>query len=506
MNIKKINRINKSIPMKILLISLIFFMIFTTCILVFETLFFQKFYTSWKMNTLEKNAQNFESDYNKATNDEAVSKLIVDFQDSNNSRIGILDKNGYLKFASSNDLREQSLNERIIRNALNELLSTPGAFVDLKRSGKIKTYIFKNAMLDMKTSDMKTIVSVLPNQKKNEMIFVVSSLQPVNEASAVIQKIFIYVYIVAFIITILLSIIYSNMIAKPLIKLNKTASKMSNFDFTEQYVVNSQDEIGSLGATLNFLSENLDGALKSLKSANLKLKSDIEKERNVEKMRREFVGGISHELKTPISLIEGYAEGIKDDVFEEDDKNYYLDVIIDEAKKMGILVSDMLDLAQLENGNFKLKSEEFYIDKLINVTVKKYYNIFNNKKIDVQLNLAKDTLVFGDTMRIEQVLTNFITNAIRHTDENGTIEVSMKKEVDRAYVFVKNSGKNIEEENLIKIWDKFFKIDKSRNRELGGTGLGLAISKNILMLHKSDFGVKNYEEGVYFYFSLDIIK
>ena len=133
MNIKKINRINKSIPMKILLISLIFFMIFTTCILVFETLFFQKFYTSWKMNTLEKNAQNFESDYNKATNDEAVSKLIVDFQDSNNSRIGILDKNGYLKFASSNDLREQSLNERIIRNALNELLATPGAFVDLKR-------------------------------------------------------------------------------------------------------------------------------------------------------------------------------------------------------------------------------------------------------------------------------------------------------------------------------------------------------------------------------------
>jgi signal transduction histidine kinase len=338
------------------------------------------------------------------------------------------------------------------------------------------------------------------------LIFVVSSLQPVSEAALVMQEIFIYIYIAAFIITILLSIIYSNMISKPLIKLNKTASKMSNFDFTEKYLVNSEDEIGNLGATLNFLSENLDRSLKSLKAANLKLKMDIERERNVEKMRREFVGGISHELKTPISLIEGYAEGIKDDVFEGEDKNYYVDVIIDEAKKMGLLVADMLDLAQLENGNFKLKSQGFYIDKLINVTVKKYYNIFNNKRIDVQLNITKEVLVFGDTMRIEQVLTNFITNAIRHTEENGSIEISMKKDEEKVYIYVKNSGKNIEKENLTKIWDKFFKIDKSRNRELGGTGLGLAITKNILILHKSDFGVENYEEGVSFYFSLNLVK
>ena len=497
----KISKINKSIAKKIFIITLIFLLIFTSCIFIFETLFFQKFYTNWKMSTLEKNAQKLEEDYNNTSSDDEISKLITNFQDNNSTRVGILDKDGYLKFSSNSDPREESLSVRVIREAMNELTSEPGAFAEMKKNGTVKTYIFKN-----NNFDTKTIISIVPNKQKNEVIFVVSSLQPISEASAVIQKIFAYIYIFAFVLTILLSIIYSNMIAKPLIKLNKTASKMSKMDFSEKYIVDSQDELGNLGITLNFLSENLDGALKSLRAANLKLKGDIQKERSLEKMRREFVGGISHELKTPISLIEGYAEGIKDDVFQGDDKDYYVDVIIDEAKKMGVLVSDMLDLAQLENGNFKLKLQGFYIDKLLNVTTKKYYTIFNSKKIDVKLNLDNNVLVYGDTMRIEQVLTNFITNAIRHTQENGSIEIVMKEKKDKVYVIVKNSGENILQDDLVKIWDKFFKIDKSRNRNLGGTGLGLAITKNILLLHNSDFGVENYVGGVSFYFSLNKTK
>lgn len=500
MKLSNIKKAYKSITVKILLITLVVFILFTTIIFAMETLFFKKFYTNWKMNSLESSVQGFEKNYNSTTGDDEISKLIVNFQDDNNCKIGILDKDGYLKYASISDVREKSLNERVIIKALDDLLSTPSDFTELKKSGRSKTYIFSNG-----SSFMKTIVSVVPDQQKNEIIFAVTSLQPVSEATSVIQNIFIYIYIAAFIITIILSIVYSNMISKPLIKLNRTALKMSKFDFSEKCDTRSEDEIGSLGNTLNFLSENLNKSLVSLKAANTKLQEDIKRERNLEKMRREFVGGISHELKTPISLIEGYAEGIKDEVFEREDREYYLDVIIDEAKKMGILVSDMLNLAQLENGNFKLKNESFYIDKLINVTVKKYYNIFNNKKIDVQINLIKETLAFGDTMRIEQVLTNFITNAIRHTDENGSIEVAMEKREGNVYVYVRNSGENIEEKDLIKIWEKFFKIDKSRNRELGGTGLGLAITKNILILHNSDFGVKNYEGGVCFYFSLKLM-
>lgn len=281
---------------------------------------------------------------------------------------------------------------------------------------------------------------------------------------------------------------------------------MVNLNFSEKCIVKSDDEIGNLGNTLNFLSESLNGAMNSLRKANEKLKNDIEQERKLEKMRKEFVGGVSHELKTPISLIEGYAEGIKDNVFQDEDKDYYIDVIIDEAKKMGSLVTDMLDLSQLESGNFKLKCEDFYIDKLINSTVRKYYTLFNERKIDVHLNLNDNVLTYGDSMRIEQVLTNFITNAIRHTENNGKISIDMRGGSDRVYVYVKNWGDNIEKEDLPKIWDKFYKIDKSRNRSLGGTGLGLAITKNILILHKSDFGVENFNGGVAFYFSLELSK
>lgn len=493
--------IRKSVITKFFIITFAFLIFFITCIFIFQTVFFRYFYTSWKQNTLKRNVEKFEQSYNAQSSSSDIASLVTKFEDDNNSRVCILDKNGNLNFISNNNTNTESASVRVIHEVINNWMSNPGAFIDMKQSGKSLTYV-----IDSRFSNVKNIVCVFPNTKKNEVIFSVSSLQPIDEASSVINSIFVYVYIGGFIITIILSVIYWMMISKPLIKLNKTATKMANLDFTEKCNMNREDEIGNLGNTLNFLSENLYGAMKSLKNANKKLKSDIDKERNLEKMRRQFVANISHELKTPISLIEGYSEGIKDNVFEDKDRDYYLDVIIDETKKMGILVSDMLDLSQLESGNFKLKMECFYIDKLINAEVKKYYSMFNEKQIDLQINLMSDVLVYGDTMRIEQVLTNFITNAIRYTKKMGKIIIDMKNEEDKVYVYIKNSGEAMSEDELVKIWDKFYKVDKSGNKKLGGTGLGLSITKNILKLHKSDFGVKNGEGEICFYFSLNKVR
>lgn len=490
--------VKKSITAKLFFITLIFFVLFISCILIFQSLFFQKFYIDRKMNSLESNVEKFKETYNKTQGNQDILQLVRNFEDTNNSRVAVLDKYGYLNFISdSDDKQVESASVRIIREVINQWTSNPGAFIDMKRSGKSSTYILNNSVYNV-----RNIVCVFPNNEKGEVIFAVSSLQPVNEASSVIKQFYVYIYIAAFVIIIILSLIYSNMISKPLIRLNKTASKMVNLNFSEKCIVNDNDEIGNLGNTLNFLSENLNKTMNSLREANEKLKNDIEKERKLEKMRKEFVGGVSHELKTPISLIGGYAEGIKDNVFPDEDKNYYIDVIIDEAKKMGSLVSDMLDLSQLESGNFKLNCENFYLDKLINTTIKKYYTLFNDREIDVHLNLNNNVLTYGDSMRIEQVLTNFITNATRHTNKKGIIGIDMCEVKNKVYVYVKNSGNNIEKEDLANIWDKFYKVDKSRSRTLGGTGLGLAITKNILMLHKSDFGVENFKGGVAFYFSL----
>ncbi|AGK97996.1 ATP-binding protein [Clostridium pasteurianum] len=492
--------LKQGIAVKLFFITLAFFALFISSILIFQSLFFEKFYINRKMDTLEQNVEKFREAYNKTEGSTNILQLARNFEDSNNSKVAVLDKYGYLNFVAGSESREvESASVRVIRQVIDNWNANPGAAMNIRRSGKGSTYIFDNNVYNV-----RNIVCVLPNNEKGEVIFVVSSLQPVNEASSVIKEFYVYIYIAALVLIIILSLIYSNMISKPLISLNRTASKMVNLNFSEKCIVKSDDEIGNLGNTLNFLSENLNSAMNSLRKANEKLKNDIEQERKLEKMRKEFVGGVSHELKTPISLIEGYAEGIKDNVFQGEDKDYYIDVIIDEAKKMGSLVTDMLDLSQLESGNFKLNCEDFYIDKLINSTVRKYYTLFNEREIDVHLNLNNNVLTCGDSMRIEQVLTNFITNSIRHTENNGKISIDMRESSDKVYIYVKNLGDNIEKEDLSKIWDKFYKIDKSRNRSLGGTGLGLAITKNILMLHKSDFGVENFNGGVAFYFSLEL--
>lgn len=290
------------------------------------------------------------------------------------------------------------------------------------------------------------------------------------------------------------------MITKPLIEINKVATKMAKLDFSEKCNVKSEDEIGNMASSLNFLSENLNEALTSLKEANVKLEEDIEKERKMEKARREFVAAVSHELKTPISLIDGYAMALKDNIFGEEEKDYYLDIIIDEGRKMGSLVNDMLDLSNLESGSFKLTREEFDICNLIKFTLKKYKNIIKEKAVKVELNLLENIMVYADWNRIEQVITNFITNALRHVNENGTIYVGMIDKGNTISIGIENTGSRIPEEELSKIWDKFYKVDKSRNRKLGGTGLGLSIVKNILTAHRYSFGVENTDRGVKFYF------
>ena len=292
------------------------------------------------------------------------------------------------------------------------------------------------------------------------------------------------------------------MISKPLLKLNDSASRIASLDFSAKCEVKRSDEIGNLAKTLNFLSDNLHTALTELKRKNKKLEEDIKKEKNLEIMRKDFVAGVSHELKTPISLIEGYAEGLKDNIVEGESRDYYIDVIIDEAKRMGSLVSDMLDLSQLETGNFKLKIGEFLLGDLMLPLHRKYLKLINEAGLSIELNLNKGIKVNGDIYRLDQVMTNFITNAMKNTPKGGKITIKSTENADFVLIEVINDGKPIEEKDLKNIWEKFYKVDKSRNRQNGGTGLGLAISKNILMLHQSTFGVKNIDGRVDFYFTL----
>lgn len=327
-----------------------------------------------------------------------------------------------------------------------------------------------------------------------------TSFQPVNEAVEVISKYYPYLFILALAFILIVSLVFSKIVSEPLLELNRVASRMTNLDFTAVSNIKSNDELGNLSKNLNELSRNLNSSLTELKEANSKLKDDIEKEREQEQIRKEFVADVSHELKTPLGVIKGFAEGIKDGIYENK-KDYYLDVIVDEIDKMNHMIKEMLELSQFESNAFKIVQSKFYLDRLMNVIREKFRGLEQEKSLIVNTNLSK-SLVYADKNKIDQVLVNFYSNALRYTPEHGVINIHISETSDEVIFSIENTSSKFTPENLEKIWNRFYRVDKSRSRSLGGSGLGLSIARNILELHSSRFGVENTETGVKFYFSL----
>ena len=496
---------NNGITLKLFTITVVFLFMFISAVIFIQSLFFEKFYVTQKTKELKSNVEKFKANYSNYSSNN-IFNAMSDFEDKNNAKIAILENNGTLKLIQQPIVKEkQSRDSETMMLAINNWISSLENYFDVLSTKKTIVYTLKHPSLY--TDNLVLVSPLVVNGEIQDIVFVLSTLQPVGEATSVTRKYYIYVYIAAVVLIAILSLIYSKMISKPLISLNSTASRIAELDFSAKCPVNSNDEIGSLGKTLNFLSEKLGITLNELKTANENLKGDIEKEKQLEKMRKEFIASVSHELKTPISLIEGYAEGLKDGIPKGDDISYYLDVIIDESKNMNSLVCDMLDLSQLESGNFKLKILKFNIFELVNSIYKKYSNSINDKylKLDISADMS-NIIVSGDPYRIEQVINNLVSNAIRYTPINKTITITLKIQEDSMIVQIDNEGSSIENDDLDRIWDKFYKVDKSGNKHLGGTGLGLSIVKNILFLHKSNFGVLNTNSGVCFYFTLNIIK
>lgn len=488
----------KSITRKLFAITSIVFIIFITTNLIVQSQFFEQFYIKWKQDNLKDNLIKFKSKYILLQKGEDEISLISSFEEENGYKIIIRDSLGNLKYLTKTvDEKKDSRTVRTINQIMTDEIVRIGGIPRLKVEGKPLIFI-----TEQKPDLVVSVAGILYDENKDETIYAFSSLQPVNEAVQVIKEFYLYFYIGALVTILILSFFYSNMIAKPLIKITKTASKMAKLDFTEKCEVKSEDEIGALATSLNLLSENLNGALTSLTDANAQLEKDIEKEKRLTEMRKDFVAAVSHELKTPITLIEGYTLALNDDVLEGEEKQYFIDVIMDESRKMNNLVSDMLDLSQLESGNFKLIKEEFLIHELVKSVTKKFFSLLNEKQIKLGLDLIEDVKINADWNRIEQVVTNYMTNAIRHTKEGGSIAVRMINREDTICVEVENSGNNIDISEISKIWDNFYKVDKSRTRKLGGTGLGLSIVKNIISLHGGSCGVQNTEGGVNFYFIL----
>ncbi|WP_242291408.1 HAMP domain-containing sensor histidine kinase [Bacillus cereus group sp. BfR-BA-01356] len=387
-----------------------------------------------------------------------------------------------------------------------ETLQAVQYFADMIREGTSNSNQLSTFILDG-GENIKNSIFVKPiieNGRITEYAFVIASLQPVNEAMLVLKDYYVYALIIVFLVIILLSFYYSKIIVKPLIKINRVTKKMANFDFSEKLPVTADDEIGGLSGSINTLSVNLKDRIDRLNVANTKLQQDIERERQLEKTRKEFISGVSHELKTPLSVIRSFAEGIKDGVSK--DTSYYTDVILEETENMNRLIVEMLELAKLESGTYKLDMTTFSIGELTQQVYTKLLFSMEEKHLQVNIDADPSILVKANRSRIEQVVVNLLSNAIRYTPEGEKIQVSIIEAEDTVKVEIENTGNPIPEESLEKIWDRFYRLDASRSRHTGGTGLGLSIVKNILDLHHAEYGVYNTTNSVVFYFNLQKVK
>ncbi|MCA1001205.1 sensor histidine kinase [Bacillus thuringiensis] len=387
-----------------------------------------------------------------------------------------------------------------------ETLQAVQYFADIIRDGTSNSNQLNTFILDG-GENIKNSIFVKPimeNGKITEYAFAIASLQPVNEAMLVLKDYYVYALIIVFLVIILLSFYYSKIIVKPLIKMNRVTKKMANFDFSEKLPITADDEIGGLSGSINTLSVNLKDRIDRLNVANTKLQQDIERERQLEKTRKEFISGVSHELKTPLSVIRSFAEGIKDGVSK--DTSYYTDVILEETENMNRLIVEMLELAKLESGTYKLDMTTFSIGELTQQVYTKLLFSMEEKHLQVNVDADPSILVKANRSRIEQVVVNLLSNAIRYTPDGEKIQVSIIEAEDTVKVEIENTGNPIPEESLEKIWDRFYRLDASRSRHTGGTGLGLSIVKNILDLHHAEYGVYNTTNSVVFYFNLQKVK
>lgn len=330
-----------------------------------------------------------------------------------------------------------------------------------------------------------------------EYVCAILPMRNISEAIVAVRDFSWFLFGFMFILMFVIAGIFSRAITKSIIDINNTTEKMKMLDFSQKCKADSRDELGRLAGNINEMSEKLDQTINELTIANEQLTKDIELERKLEEQRKEFVAAASHELKTPLAIIRAYSEGLVDGVFKNKEE-HYLSVIIEETQKMDRLILDMIENSRLEGKNLEINKKEYNLCDFVKKVADRFVSPCKAQDITLTIKISEKPVVKTfDAGLIEQVITNFITNAMKHT-KKGLIEIG----VDEDCVWVFNEGENIPDDEIEKIWDKFYKIDKSRERCGGGSGLGLSIAKNILVLHNAIYKVENTKTGVRFSFSL----
>lgn len=497
---KKIRNALKSVRVKLFLTLSMSIIIIIVFLIILNNGVLETFYLYSKKNTLKSVYAQVNTFYNNKMTQDRIESELEKISVSNNFDILIKDENFEDIYTSEKNFFIDSEDISNIKNGINlepeEVLEKQNNYTITK---------FKSSQNDL------TYVLLFAKLDNGYFLYIRIPITAIQNSVKISNN---FLYLIAG-CTILLGGIIITIVSKkftePILELNDIAKKMAKLDFSQKYnITNVDDEINNLGKSINIMSDKLEKTIKQLRNTNMELEKDIEEKSKIDEMRKSFISDVSHELKTPIALIQGYSEGLIENVNkDEESKKFYAEVILDEINKMDKLVKQLLELMKLEYGNRKFDNKEFNIVELENEVMRKAKVMLEEKNIQVEFDNKKEINVYADDFYIEQVITNYITNAIKNAKEKDNKKIikisnAVNSEQNTVRITVFNTGDNIEEENLTRIWNRFYKADESRNRKDGGSGIGLSLVKAIMNNYEKDFGVTNKEDGVEFYFDLEL--
>lgn len=490
----------KSVRVKLFLVLCVVTILLVICLIAINSLVLENFYIYNKTNTIKEvynKINKYYKDPDLAINLETELKKIA--------------------FRNNFDILIQSDTDLILFSTNKDFLSS----IEVAKE-KYETYLeerknllYSDAKMTIRkiddTSNSLNYILLYGKLDNGYSLYIRIPIAPIEESVRISNNTLIVIGIATVIISAFVASLISKRFTSPILQLNDITKKMAKLDFEQKYRINdSDDEINELGKNINTMSDKLESTIKQLRETNSELEKDIEEKSKIDEMRKQFISDVSHELKTPIALIQGYAEGLIENVNNDDEsRKFYAEVILDESNKMDVLVKQLLELMKLEYGKRKFNDEEFDVVELINEVIRKCNVMLEENQIQVVFDEKKPIYAYADDFYVEQVVTNYFTNAIKHAKEvNGKkqIKITIQNVKNKIRVSVFNTGDKIPEEDLTRVWGRFYKIDDSRNRENSGSGIGLSIVKAIQNNYQNEYGVQNLSNGVEFYFDISTKK
>lgn len=508
---KKLQNKFKSVRIKLFSSLCVVVILIVLFLIIINNVVLESFYMYSKVETIKTTYSKINQYFNeisidgfsKVDIDEELNKIAV----KNDFEILIKNDENLLLYSS-----DENLNSAI--DKINEIIIGQDRRFNIKYQENKDIIIYnKNKVTIRKIVDVKSNINYMflsAELDNGYTLYIRIPISPIQESVRISNNLLILIGGISIIIAGIIASFLSRKFTEPITELNNITTNMAKLDFSKKYIEkDTEDEINNLGKNINLMSDKLEATIKQLRSTNIELEKDIEEKSKIDDMRKQFISDVSHELKTPIALIQGYAEGLIENVNTDDEsRKFYAEVILDEAEKMDTLVKQLLELMKIEYGKREFNDTEFNIVELINEVIRKCKVMSEEKYIEVEFKQKDETInVVADDFYIDQVITNYFTNAIKHA-ENVDGKKQIKIEIEetkqnKIKVKIFNTGERIKEEDLERIWKRFYKIDSSRNREDGGTGIGLALVKAIMLNYNNKFGVENKENGVEFYIELN---